>query len=67
MNNSASKGNIVECYLHIKLTCRLVYDIAERHDGFLDCLAAMTLTPETDQPLGKSIDATILVLVLLSH
>lgn len=67
MNKSASKANLVECYLHIKLTCRLVYDVVERDDGFLDCLAAMTLTPETDQPLGKWINATILVLVLLSH
>lgn len=67
MNKSASKENLVECCLHIKLTCWLVYDIAERHDDFLDCLAAMTLTPETDQPLGKWMDVAILVLVLLSH
>ncbi|KAJ0135525.1 hypothetical protein HZ326_21458 [Fusarium oxysporum f. sp. albedinis] len=38
---------------HIKLNCWLVYDTAKHHDGCLDCLAAMTLTPETDQPLGK--------------
>ena len=50
--------------LHIKLNGRLVYDTAERHDGFLDCLAAMILSPETDQQLGKGMHTTILVLVL---
>jgi hypothetical protein len=67
MDKIASKENLVECYLHIKPTCRLVYYIAERHDGFLDCLATMTLTPGTDQPLGKWMDVTIFVLVLLPH
>jgi hypothetical protein len=67
MKMTASKESFVESYLYIKLNCRLVYDTAKRHGGFLDWLAAMTLTPETDQPPGKWTDATILVLTLLSH
>ena len=53
MSKSASKECFIECFLHIKLNYRLVNDTAERHDGFLDWLAAMSLTPETDQPLGE--------------